>query len=286
LRPLRAHIWGPLECGETSSTRIIGPVWLGNGHAKRAFPLLVGPGVVWDAPASSAREADPAAAVEWATIRPSVRASRVAVRPVARRRRLAKRLFDVAFATFGLMVTAPLFPLVMAAIWLEDGRPFFFGHLREKRGGAEFPCWKFRSMYRDAEKRRQELAAQNQADGPQFYISDDPRVTRVGRILRRLNIDELPQFWNVLRGDMSVVGPRPSPRAENQYYPPWRDARLSVQPGITGLWQVCRSRQRGNDFQEWIKDDLEYVRKNSMLYDLVIIWRSIGLCIRGERRSS
>jgi lipopolysaccharide/colanic/teichoic acid biosynthesis glycosyltransferase len=204
----------------------------------------------------------------------------------SRRRRLAKRAFDISFAAFGLAVTAPLFPAVMLAIWLEDGGPFFFGHPREKQGGVEFRCWKFRSMRHDAEKLKIELSARNEADGPQFFISNDPRVTRVGRVLRRFNLDELPQFWNVLKGDMAIVGPRPSPRRENQFSPPWREMRLSVRPGITGLWQVCRSRKGGNDFQEWIKYDLEYVERSSLRLDLLIIWRSIHICLRGESRTS
>src|SRR5678816_4224778 len=123
---------------------------------------------------------------------------------------------------------------------------------------------------RDAEKRKQELLAQgkNQADGPQFYMERDVRVTRVGRFLRKTRIDELPQFFNVLRGHMSVVGPRPSPFKENQYCPAWREARLSVRPGITGLWQVSRTRSKGQDFQEWIKFDIEYVRQGGWMLDL------------------
>src|SRR4029078_12146779 len=137
------------------------------------------------------------------------------------------------------------YPLVMIAIWLEDGRPFFFAHMRETiggggvpllkvpsirrggeqgKGGPDFPCLKFRSMRKDAEKVKAELQKLNRADGPQFYIENDPRLTRVGKFLRKYNLDELPQFWNVLLGHMSVVGPRPSPHKENQYCPPWREA--------------------------------------------------------------
>ena len=178
------------------------------------------------------------------------------------------------------MLTLPLYPLVMLAIWLEDGRPFFFGHPRETRGGREFRCIKFRSMRKDAEQIKAQLRAANQADGPQFYMKQDPRLTRVGRFIRRTNIDELPQFLNVLRGDMSVVGPRPSPRSENQYSPAWREARLSVRAGVTGLWQVRRTRKPGMDFQEWIRYDLEYVQRQSWALDMSIIFRTLRMFLR------
>jgi lipopolysaccharide/colanic/teichoic acid biosynthesis glycosyltransferase len=164
----------------------------------------------------------------------------------------------------------------MLAIWWEDGRPFFFGHTRETLGGREFKCWKFRSMRKDADQMKAQLKARNQADGPQFFIENDPRLTRVGKFLRKYNLDEFPQFWNVLVGDMSVVGPRPSPHAENQFCPPWREARLSVRPGITGLWQIKRTRRRGSDFQEWIKYDIEYVETRSWWLDFVIIWKTVA----------
>ena len=119
-----------------------------------------------------------------------------------------------------MLLTLPLYPLIMLAIWIEDGRPFFFAHRRETLGGREFPCFKFRSMRKDAEKMKAELQRTNQADGPQFYIENDPRLTRVGRFLRKYNLDELPQFFNVLVGDMSVVGPRPSPLQRKPVLPP------------------------------------------------------------------
>jgi lipopolysaccharide/colanic/teichoic acid biosynthesis glycosyltransferase len=116
-------------------------------------------------------------------------------------------------------------------------------------------------------------------------MDDDPRITRIGRFLRKTNLDELPQFWNVLAGDMSVVGPRPSPEDENQFAPAWREARLSVKPGITGLWQIRRTRKAGSDFQEWIKYDIEYVERQSLWLDLRIIWRTAILVGRKLLRS-
>src|SRR5690606_4429200 len=196
-------------------------------------------------------------------------------RHLNRVQRASKRLFDIVFSLIVLALTLPLYPLIMLAIWLDDGPPFFFIHRRETMGGRQFPCLKFRSMRRNAERLKEQVAHQNLADGPQFYIERDPRLTRVGRWLRALNLDELPQFINVLLGHMSVVGPRPSPYEENQYCPPWREARLSVRPGITGLWQIKRSRAQGLDFQEWIRYDIEYVENMSWKLDLWIIWQTL-----------
>ena len=177
------------------------------------------------------------------------------------------------------MITIPFYPLVMLAIWWEDGRPFFFAHRRETWRGKEFPCLKFRSMRNDAEAEKLRLQKVNKADGPHFFFESDPRLTRVGRFLRATDIDELPQLWNVLLGQMSLVGPRPSPYSENQFCPAWREARLSVRPGITGLWQVSRTRDDGMDFQEWIKFDIEYVENAGWRMDLVILWRTMRLSL-------
>jgi lipopolysaccharide/colanic/teichoic acid biosynthesis glycosyltransferase len=183
-----------------------------------------------------------------------------------------------------LLVTLPLYPFIALAIMIEDGWPIFFGHKRETLGGREFRCWKFRSMRRDADEIKARLQQVNQADGPQFFMDDDPRLTRVGKLLRKTNLDEFPQFINVLLGDMSVIGPRPSPRSENQYCPPWREARLSVRPGITGLWQIKRTRRRGLDFQEWIKFDIQYVENQSWWMDMYILWQTFIVLLRGVTR--
>jgi len=121
--------------------------------------------------------------------------------------------------------------------------------------------------------------------GQAMKVISDPRLTKVGSLLRKCQLDELPQFFNVLAGDMSVVGPRPSPRAENQFCPPWREARLSVRPGVTGLWQIERTRAKGADFQEWIKFDIQYVERANFWLDLYIIWRTVEIAIRGVLRS-
>ena len=128
---------------------------------------------------------------------------------------------------------------------------------------------------------KHQLVHHNQADGPQFFMAKDTRVTRVGRFLRKTRLDEWPQFFNVLVGHMSVVGPRPSPFKENQFLSAVARARLSVRPGITGLWQVKRTRQAGQDFQEWIRYDIEYVENASFWLDMVIILRTVGRSWRG-----
>lgn len=261
--------------------KFVGPVWVGAGRVLEAPQTVVGPAVLWDDPAVRPRVEH----VRWEEIEPA----RTTVRSDGARRnrrlplpsyQLAKRVFDVGFALVALAVSLPLYPIIMLMIYLEDGRPFFFAHRRETRGGREFPCLKFRSMRKDAERIKQRIAEANQVDGPQFYIDDDPRITRVGAFLRRSQLDELPQFLNVLVGHMSIVGPRPSPRKENQYCPAWRETRLSVRPGITGLWQVKRTRKAGLDFQEWIRYDIEYVDNASFWLDLKIVASTVVMISR------
>jgi lipopolysaccharide/colanic/teichoic acid biosynthesis glycosyltransferase len=180
-----------------------------------------------------------------------------------------------------LLALGPVAPIVMLLIYLEDGRPFFFAHTRQTVGGRSFPCYKFRTMVKNAEQIKASLQLQNACDGPQFYMKKDPRLLKIGALLRRTQIDELPQFWNVLVGHMSVVGPRPSPDKENQFCPAWREARLSVRPGITGLWQVRRTRLPETDFQEWIRYDLEYVQRQSWRLDIWIVIQTIRKVILG-----
>ncbi|MFM7134478.1 MAG: sugar transferase, partial [Planctomycetota bacterium] len=164
--------------------------------------------------------------------------------------------------------------------------PIFFGHVRQKQGGATFRCWKLRTMRRDAEARLAEYQRQNLCDGPQVLIRDDPRITRIGKLLRKFQLDEFPQFWNVILGDMSIVGPRPSPEKENQFCPAWREIRLSVRPGVTGLWQVMRTRAPGRDFQEWIKYDIEYVERMSPWLDAWIVWQTVVNILRDLRKGA
>ncbi len=201
-----------------------------------------------------------------------------------------KRVLDLIGSVAALLVASPVLLVAAIAVVVDDGFPIFFAQERQGRGGGIFRCWKFRTMRRNAERLEADLRAQNLCDGPQVMIVNDPRVTRVGRVLRPLQIDEFPQFWNVILGDMSIVGPRPSPERENQFCPAWREARLSVRPGITGLWQVMRTREPGKDFQEWIRWDMEYVRRMGFGLDLWICWRTawnlaaprIGRLLRGR----
>ena len=186
-----------------------------------------------------------------------------------------KRAFDVTVSIVALTLLSPLLVAIGVAIAIESRGSIFYGDEREGRYGRIFRCKKFRTMYTGAHAAQAELHALDTTDGPHFKIASDPRVTRVGRVLRRLNLDELPQLLNVLSGEMSLVGPRPSPFRENQVCVPWRDARLSVRPGITGFWQVCRHDREAGDFHQWIEYDLLYVQHLSFWLDLRILLATI-----------
>ena len=184
-----------------------------------------------------------------------------------------KRLTDIAISAFGLLLASPVLLPVMFLVWREDGHSPFYIAKRVGRAGKPFAMVKMRSMVIGADKK-----------GGASTSNDDRRITPVGAFIRRYKIDELTQLWNVLKGDMSVVGPRPSPFTENQYCPAWREARLSVRPGVTGLWQIRRTRAEGTDFQEWIKYDIEYVERESFLLDFIIIWKTVLLVLRKVSR--
>ncbi len=188
--------------------------------------------------------------------------------------RCGKRIADIIASLIVLVLFAPIFPIIAIALKLNSPGPVFFRHRRQGLYGKEFFCLKFRTMIAGAEGIQEKLRFKNQVDGPQFKVEDDPRITVVGKFLRDTFIDEIPQFINILLGQMSVAGPRPSPKAENSTCPVWRDARLSVRPGITGLWQIFRTRRLSHDFQEWIYYDIKYVRELSLWLDLVICWRT------------
>ena len=211
------------------------------------------------------------AAAEWQPSLPSGESASAADDRSRARRVEWKRAFDTALAALALVLLAPLLLVIAALIKLETRGTVLYGHKREGRNGVAFRCWKFRTMYEGAEAEERALHAQSQVDGPQFKLEGDPRITRVGRWLRPFSLDELPQLLNVVRGEMSLVGPRPSPFRENQLCVPWRDGRLSVRPGITGLWQVCRHERSAGDFHQWIHYDLLYVRHLSPLLDLKIL---------------
>ena len=185
-----------------------------------------------------------------------------------------KRVADVMTALVVSALFAPIIPFIALAIKINSPGPVFFKDRRQGRHGRSFFCIKFRTMRVGADKLQDKLRFISDVDGPQFWMADDPRITTVGRFLRETYLDEIPQFYNVLMGDMSVVGPRPSPESENTLCPWWRDARLSVRPGITGLWQICRTREPMKDFQEWIHYDTRYVRELSWRLDLWICWQT------------
>lgn len=188
---------------------------------------------------------------------------------------VAKRAMDITFSLAAICCSAPLMVAVAVLVKLTSRGPVLFGHPRQGLNGREFRCLKFRTMCVGADVRQKEFRDRNEVNGPQFKITNDPRLTSVGGWLRRYNLDELPQFFNVLMGQMSIVGPRPSPDAENQYCPAWRRARLAVKPGITGLWQVLRRRAcRDSDFQEWIYYDLEYALHCNLRLDWQLLWHT------------
>jgi len=194
-----------------------------------------------------------------------------------------KRAFDVAVSAAALVVLSPLFLLVAAAIKLESRGPVFFRQTRVGLNGRPFSMVKFRSMYRDAEARLQALRDQNEMSGPVFKMKNDPRVTRIGRVIRKLSIDEVPQFWNVLTGTMSIVGPRPPLPTEVRQYERWQRRRLSVRPGITCTWQV--SGRNSISFERWMELDLEYIDNWSLRRDMQIFLKTIPAVIsaRGAR---
>jgi lipopolysaccharide/colanic/teichoic acid biosynthesis glycosyltransferase len=184
-----------------------------------------------------------------------------------------KRIIDVLGAIVGLTVTAPLVCAAAAAIKITSPGPAFFLQEREGRGGKRFHIWKLRTMCVDAEEQKDELRPLSQQDGPAFKMKRDPRTTKLGRFLRWSSIDEVPQFWNVLKGEMSLVGPRPLPTAESQACELWQRRRLDVTPGITCTWQVCgRGKVR---FDDWVRMDLRYAAEPSVWCDLKLMFVTI-----------
>ncbi len=187
--------------------------------------------------------------------------------------RSGKRFVDVVGAAVALVLNSPLLLLAALAIKLESPGPIFYRSTRIGSGGRPFTCLKLRSMVDGADRHRHHVAHLNEADGPVFKITNDPRVTRVGRFLRITSIDEIPQFLNVLRGEMSLVGPRPPLPQEVAQYEPWQLRRLDVLPGLTCLWQISGRSRIG--FEEWMRLDLEYIKYRSFLLDVKILLRTI-----------
>ncbi|MBK6919808.1 MAG: sugar transferase [Deltaproteobacteria bacterium] len=201
---------------------------------------------------------------------PMIGLSRV---PTSQGRLLTKRVLDIVGSTIAILFAAPVMLAVAIAIRIESKGPVLFKQVRSGRNGRKFVMLKFRSMCTDAEAKLDALQHLNEMDGPVFKIKHDPRITRVGRFIRKTSLDELPQFFNVLFGDMSLVGPRPPLPSEVAKYEAWQRRRLSVRPGITGMWQV--SGRNGIDFAQWMKLDLDYIDSWSLWLDLKILFRTL-----------
>lgn len=180
-----------------------------------------------------------------------------------------KRAFDIIVSFSILMLSAPLFILIAFLIKFTSPGPVFFNQIRVGRNGRKFKLYKFRSMVIDAEKQLEKLLDQNEVSGPVFKIENDPRVTKIGKILRKTSLDEFPQFWNVLTGDMSIVGPRPPLPSEVEQYEPWQRRRLSMKPGITCIWQV--SGRNSIPFEKWMEMDLSYIDNWSLFLDFRLV---------------
>ena len=190
-----------------------------------------------------------------------------------------KRAFDILLASGGLLFLWPLMLLAVALIKLTSHGPIIFKQVRVGRGGRYFMCYKFRSMCVDAEDRKHALHHLNEMDGPVFKIKRDPRITPVGAFIRKFSIDEMPQLWNVLRGDMSIVGPRPPVPPEVEEYGDHERGRLAVQPGLTCLWQI---NGRSNiAFEQWVELDLQYIETMSFMNDVIIVLKTIPAVLSG-----
>lgn len=193
---------------------------------------------------------------------------------------IAKRLVDLGGSSVGLALTAPVVLLAALAIKLDTPGPVFHRQVRLGRDGLPFVMLKLRSMTVDARERQASLLSANEMRGPVFKIRSDPRITRVGRILRKASIDELPQLWHVLAGQMSLVGPRPPLPEEVATYEPWQRERLAVKPGLTCTWQV--SGRSDIAFEQWVQMDIEYVRRRSFWLDLKLLLATIPAVISGR----
>jgi exopolysaccharide biosynthesis polyprenyl glycosylphosphotransferase len=198
---------------------------------------------------------------------------------------VCKRLFDVASAAFALWLLSPVLLISALLVKLTSRGPIFFKQQRVGMHGRTFSMLKFRSMVINAEELKLKLMAQNEASGPVFKIQKDPRITPVGRFIRKFSIDELPQLINVLRGEMSVVGPRPPIPSEVAQYEPWQRRRLSVRPGLTCLWQVSPSGRNSVGFQEWMYLDMQYIDHWSLGRDFNLILKTVPVVLTGKGAS-
>lgn len=192
-----------------------------------------------------------------------------------------KRLFDIVLCAIALIVLSPLFLVVAILIKREDGGPVFFSQTRLTKGGKKFQMYKFRSMCVNAEEQLNDLMEQNEMDGVIFKMLDDPRITKIGKVLRKTSIDELPQLINVIKGDMSIVGPRPPLIREVEEYTPYHMRRLDVKTGLA-CYRECYGRSNIKNLDQWVESDLKYIRERSLLTDLKVILLTIKVVITCE----
>ncbi len=201
--------------------------------------------------------------------------------PENRNYEIAKRAFDAAVAACSLVVLSPVLLMVALAVWLQDGASPLFCQERLTKGGKTFKMYKFRSMCVDAEQQLEKLLKKNQMEGPAFKLDQDPRVTKLGRLLRKTSIDELPQLWNVLKGDMSIIGPRPPLPREVAQYDAYQLHRLDVKTGLA-CYHECQGRSREKSFDKWVESDLQYIRERSMRTDLRILFLTARAVLTGK----
>lgn len=200
---------------------------------------------------------------------------------VSRGYEIGKRIFDLVMSALALLILSPVFLAVAIAIKIEDGGSVFYTSTRLTKGGREFKMYKFRSMCMDAEKKLDSLMVHNEMKGPAFKMRGDPRITKVGKFIRRTSIDELPQLLNIIKGDMSIIGPRPPLPREVAQYTPYQMHRLDVKTGLA-CYHECSGRSNSHDFDEWVESDLRYIRERSFTTDLKIIWWTIRIVLIGK----
>lgn len=195
-----------------------------------------------------------------------------------------KRLMDIMGASVGIILTAPIMLVIAILVKLEDPKgPILFSQIRNGEYPKTFKMYKFRSMYVDAEERLEEIMHLNEQSGPAFKIKDDPRITKVGKFIRKTSLDELPQLFNVLKGDMSLVGPRPAIPREVEQYTPYQRQRLLVKPGLTCIWQVSGRNNIG--FDEWVELDIKYIKTRNLWLDIKLILLTIPAMLGDENAS-
>ena len=194
---------------------------------------------------------------------------------------ICKRIFDIVMSAMALILLSPLFLMTALAVWVQDGGNPIYSQIRLTKGGKPFKMYKFRSMRMDAEALLDELMDSNEMTGPAFKMKNDPRITPVGRFIRKTSIDELPQLINIIKGDMSIIGPRPPLPREVEQYNEYQLHRLDVKTGLA-CYHECMGRSDSSDFDEWVASDLKYIRERSIRSDLKVIFMTIKVVLTGK----